>query len=93
MSVLNHYEKNGYLIGNHSYSHLVLDQVPTDRYIEDILLADSFLKTYNNYVPFFRYSELSVGKDKFQRDAVRKSLRDHSISIGETTLCAVDWIV
>ena len=52
----------GFVIGNHTYSHLNLNQTPAEKYIQGIARTDKVLSPLLSHPKYFRYPYLAQGK-------------------------------
>lgn len=60
--LLNQFVDDGYVIGNHTYSHLNLNRVNVTRYQDNIARADQILAPLMTKPKFFRYPYLADGR-------------------------------
>jgi peptidoglycan/xylan/chitin deacetylase (PgdA/CDA1 family) len=88
---LDAYTTAGFHLGNHSHSHLSANREDMDTYLPDITNADSILKGYENYLPFYRYPFLHQGNTRERRDQVRVHLKELGLSVGYTTVDNYEW--
>jgi len=95
--VLKQWLEAGYPLGNHTYNHLNLDEVPARAYIADIARMDRLLQTFAPVSPLiqrrdvFRYPHLAEGDTLEKRDAVRSYLSRNGYRIAEVTVDYNDW--
>jgi peptidoglycan/xylan/chitin deacetylase (PgdA/CDA1 family) len=94
-SLLREWDRAGHLIGNHSYSHMELNdgEVTTKRFTADILKCEAILKGFPRFQKRFRFPYLKEGETAIKRDAVRTFLKQHGYSIGHVTIDASNWAV
>lgn len=85
------YAKAGHLLGNHSHSHLDLDQVGVEPFVKDIETATQVLQRLPNYRRWFRYPYLHEGKTTDVRDRVRSELRRMEHRSAYVTVDTFDW--
>ena len=85
------YNQAGHLIANHTHSHERPDDLGVDAYVEDVKRADSLVRVYSNFVPFFRYPYLDYGKTQKTRDQVRSQIRNLGYKNGYVTVDNFDW--
>ncbi len=96
-SVLKEWANAGFPIGNHTFSHLFLDQVQESTYAADIARMDRVLSSMDltgdslGIRRVFRYPYLSEGNTIAKRNAVRKYLFDNGYRIAEVTVDYHDW--
>jgi peptidoglycan-N-acetylglucosamine deacetylase len=95
--VLRQWLEAGYPLGNHTYDHLNLAEVPSQTYIANIASLDRLLQTIAPNHPLirrrhvFRYPYLAEGDTLEKRNAVRSYLFRNGYSIGEVTTDFNDW--
>jgi peptidoglycan-N-acetylglucosamine deacetylase len=88
---LENYIKAGHILGNHSHSHRWIHEMGVNAYRTDIIKADSILKTFPSYVPWFRFPFLDEGRTKNARDSIRETLKKLSLANGYVTIDDYDW--
>jgi peptidoglycan/xylan/chitin deacetylase (PgdA/CDA1 family) len=87
----------GYPLGNHTYDHPNLNEIPTRAYIADIAKQDRLLATLAGFSPLierrrvFRYPYLDEGDTLKKREAVRGYLARNGYRIAEVTTDYYDW--
>lgn len=85
------YEQAGHRLANHTHRHQWIHEIGTKAYIHDILKADSILRTYKSFAPWFRYPFLNEGKPESVRDSIRAALTSLGVSNGYVTIDNYDW--
>jgi peptidoglycan/xylan/chitin deacetylase (PgdA/CDA1 family) len=88
---LRRYASAGHLLANHTHRHEWIHAIGTAAYIEDIQRADSVLKTFPHYTPWFRYPFLDEGRTRSSRDSIRIALKQLHLSNGYVTIDNYDW--
>ncbi len=82
-------------VGNHTYSHKALSQSNQFDYELDIMKCEPILKKtlhkYGKKLKYFRYPFLDYGKNKQQKEKVKKFLRDRGYEIMHITIDTLDW--
>jgi hypothetical protein len=93
--LLSTWDAAGHMIANHTYSHRNFASPATslDDYQEDILRADSILKTFPRFKKYFRFPMLREGESEAKRDGIRRFLAQHGYEMGYVTIDNSDWIV
>lgn len=87
---LEQFQKAGFMLGNHTYSHYNLNQMSADKYITDIDRADKILSPIMTTPKYFRYPYLAEGnKDKKQK--VYDYLNEHHYIIAPVTIDSKDF--
>ena len=84
---------SGQLLGNHTYSHMNINDNTQNQFIEDIKKNEPILSKFmnNKDYRYFRYPYLREGDTQNKRDAVRKFLLDNHYQIAEVTLDFWDY--
>lgn len=85
------YQDAGHYIGNHSHSHAAPEERGLQVYLDDIAVADRRLRTYDAFLPLFRYPFLNEGRDIAMRDGIRAGLASLGLSNGYVTVDTYDW--
>ena len=80
------YGRAGHIIANHSYSHLRLNQVGPEKFIQDIQKAHAILSVFPNFKPFFRFPYLEEGKTAEERQQVMEALKKMGYQEGYVTV-------
>ncbi len=86
-------------LGNHTYSHVNLNQVGVTAFLEDIAKEDQFLAGLHEDSPsgiqrrrVFRYPYMDEGDTLAKRNAVRAYLSKNGYRIAEVTTDYSDWV-
>lgn len=89
--LLEQFHDEGFIIGNHTYSHLNLNRVDAERYKEDIARADKILTPLMQQgQKYFRYPYLAEGKGETKMD-VQNFLANHDYIIAPVTIDSKDF--
>lgn len=91
--LLDAWDTEGHIIGNHSYSHLEYNEVDFERFSQDVLKAESVLSKHPRFKKLFRFPYLKEGNTVEKRDAMRRFLKEHGYRNGHVTIDASDWYV
>jgi peptidoglycan/xylan/chitin deacetylase (PgdA/CDA1 family) len=91
--LLDAWDNEGHIIGNHSYSHLEYNDVGFERFSQDILKGESILGQHPRFKKLFRFPYLKEGNTVEKRDAMRRFLKEHGYRNGHVTIDASDWYV
>ena len=83
----------GYPLGNHTFSHLDINRVSTETYLQDIVANEIPLRDFSQGMHFhlFRYPYLHEGGTREKRDAVRAFLRSKGYAVAPVSLDFQDW--
>jgi peptidoglycan/xylan/chitin deacetylase (PgdA/CDA1 family) len=80
----------GFILGNHTYAHLNLDQTNTNKYINGIAKTDEILTPFLTSPKYFRYPYLAEGRGE-SRLAVQNYLAEHDYVIAPVTIDSKDY--
>jgi peptidoglycan-N-acetylglucosamine deacetylase len=82
-------------LGNHSYSHLSLNQTPVDAYIADVARGEAvtapLLAARGRKERWYRYPYLETGSTAEVRQKFEGWLRDHGYRVAPVTMENSDW--
>lgn len=92
-ALLERWNNAGHLIGNHTYSHLSLNDISEEQYEQDALKNEKLLQPYTHFTKIFRAPFLKEGNTIAKRDGFRKFLNEHGYLMGSVTIDASDWYV
>jgi peptidoglycan/xylan/chitin deacetylase (PgdA/CDA1 family) len=94
-TLLGEWNQAGHQICNHTYSHRNYNdpKITTAEYAEDIVHAETVLKTFPRYNKLFRFPMLKEGNTVQKRDGLRAFLKQRGYHIGHVTIDNSDWIV
>ena len=83
---------HGHTLGNHTASHLDIDKVSVDAWLEDARSCHDALTTTLGAPPrYFRYPYLRNGKDEATRDAARDALLRWEQQLARVTIDNHEW--
>ncbi len=88
--LLEEFRKDGYEIGNHTYSHANLDNVSVEKYLENIDRADKILQPIMTQPKYFRFPGLAEGKGD-KKKAVQDYLIANQYIIAPVTIDSKDY--
>jgi len=94
IEVLRLWRDAGFLLGNHTYSHLDLAQVSVERFLADVEKMAALLAPWiagQEGKRLFRYPYLSEGNTLDKRQGVRSYLAAHGYDIAPVTVDFNDW--
>ena len=93
LEILEAWAAAGFRLANHTYSHLNLDSVNAERFIEDIEANESLLTMLARgpAAKLFRYPYLREGNTLEKRDTVRRWLAAHNYRVAPVTVYFEDW--
>lgn len=83
----------GFLLGNHTYSHMDITPNTVGAFREDIALDEGALEGFmaGRDWHWFRYPYLNEGDTLGKRHAIRKYLRERGYRVAEVTIDFQDW--
>ena len=86
----------GLELGNHTFSHMDLHQVPADQFERDILngepITRALLEKTNRSVRYFRHPYLHTGSSKEVRDRIDAFLKKHGYVVAPVTIDNADYV-
>jgi cellulose synthase/poly-beta-1,6-N-acetylglucosamine synthase-like glycosyltransferase/peptidoglycan/xylan/chitin deacetylase (PgdA/CDA1 family) len=84
----------GHRLGNHTFGHVDLDRVGSERFLADIQRNEPVIIRYGGAESdrMFRYPYLHEGSMLREREAVRRGLRDRGYQIVPVTVDVFDWV-
>jgi len=88
--ILNLWLKEGYDLGNHTYTHMDFDKVDSPAFQIDIIKGASeireFLKQHKKDLRYFRFPYLHEGSTAEKKRAIRKFLEENDYTIAPVTI-------
>jgi len=85
------YTDAGHLLGNHTHTHSWIHRIGVNQYIGEIIHANSILRNYDKYQPWFRYPFLDEGRKVSTRDSIRMALKETGLINAYITVDNYDW--
>ena len=86
----------GFELGNHTYSHLSLNQVPLQTWKDDVVQGENVIRLlltdHQMKLRYFRHPFLDVGRDLETRRQAEQFLVQRGYRIAPVTLDAWDWM-
>jgi len=86
----------GHDLGNHSYSHVAIDQVPFQRYAEDVIQGETvtrrLLAERGKRLAFFRHPQLRTGPTEAYRVQLARFLEVRGYTVAPVTIDNNDFI-
>lgn len=92
-AVLEEWRAAGYLLGNHTWSHMSLTDSTAEAFEKEIVANEQALRSLmgKDDWHWFRYPFLWEGETLEKRDAVRAYLKDHGYRVAQVTLDFEDY--
>lgn len=93
--VLASWNTAGHRIANHTMTHPNFNSksMSVEKFEWELLANDSLIKSYSNYLPFFRFPYLKEGNTAEKVQAFRLFMQEKGYSNGHVTIDASDWYV
>lgn len=88
--LLEAFHQAGFIIGNHTYTHLNLNQTASEKYIDNIAKTDRILTPLLSSPKYFRYPYLAEGRGA-TKEQVQKYLDDNNYKIAPVTIDSKDY--
>jgi peptidoglycan-N-acetylglucosamine deacetylase len=86
----------GFELGNHTFSHLSLNQIPLRAWEDDVIhgenVIDLLLTEHHMKLRYFRHPFLDVGRDLETRRQTEQFLAQRGYRVAPVTLDAWDWM-
>jgi len=93
--LLNQWLDAGAELGNHSYSHLDLNNIPLDQYTADITRGEeplrSVLAARGKKLVYFRHPYLHVGATAENKQGLAQFLKQHDYTVAPVTFDTADY--
>ena len=93
--MLNKYAEGNNEIGNHTYSHKIINKVGFEIFKKDILkgekISKKLMEENNKTLRYFRHPGLGNGANKKQRQKLDEYLISTGYIIAPVTIDAMDW--
>ena len=83
---LKEFVERGHLIGNHTWSHPDLNNMPVSLYCEEIRICDEYLGDLQGDTKYFRYPMLHRGNSVEKRDGVYDCLKEMNYTIAPVSI-------
>lgn len=94
--LLEQWLKRGHTLGNHTYSHPDLNDVPVKLYLQDVSRGqgaiDDLLQEYNQKKRYFRYPLLHYGNTFDKKKAVTDYLREKEFTVAHVSIDNDEYI-
>lgn len=88
--------RNGYDIGNHTYSHLDFNKVTDSIYFQDIikgeLISKQLTQKYDKRLTYFRHPYLHTGSDKYRFSCLNDFLKKNHYTVSPVTIDNDDYL-
>ena len=89
--LLENFQKQGFIIGNHTYTHPSLNEIGAEKYINEIEKADKRLTPLMPDKKYFRYPYLAEGRGG-NRYRVKEYLAENQYIVAPVTIDSKDFI-
>jgi peptidoglycan/xylan/chitin deacetylase (PgdA/CDA1 family) len=88
--LLEAFHQAGFTVGNHTYSHLNLNQSSAQKYIDNIARTDKIITPLLSHPKYFRYPYLAEGKGEVKEE-VQRYLAENDYVIAPVTIDSKDY--
>jgi peptidoglycan/xylan/chitin deacetylase (PgdA/CDA1 family) len=92
-SDLRAWDRDGHIIGNHSYSHWFYPNTDFEKYAQDILRGEAIVEDLPHFQKLFRFPFLKEGDSVTKRDQMRAFLKLHGYRMGYVTIDTSEWAI
>lgn len=89
--LLENFQRQGFIIGNHTFTHANLNHVSAQNYIEEIAKADERLTPLMTNKKYFRYPYLAEGRGQ-NKERVKEYLAENQYIIAPVTIDSKDFL-
>lgn len=89
-ALLEQFKNEGFIIGNHTYSHANLNRLPAEKYIQEIAHADEILAPLMTQQKYFRYPYLAEASGE-KKEQVHQYLASTQYQIAPVTIDSKDY--
>lgn len=83
-------------LGNHTFSHPSLHEIPVEKYEEEILKGETItrelLSQNKKQLKYFRHPYLQTGRSLEIKESIEKFLSEHNYTIAPVTIDNGEWI-
>lgn len=93
--VLNTWNNAGHWLANHTLNHpnFNQDNVTLETYKKELLLNDSIIRQYSNYLRYFRFPYLKEGNTPEKVDGFRAFMKSLNYKHGHVSIDCSDWYI
>lgn len=85
------YADAGHIIANHTHSHPNANKIPVDDFINEIIRADTELREYKTFKPWFRFPYLRRHSDLNSNARLKSFMTQFGYTDGYVTVDNGDW--
>lgn len=89
--LLEEFRKEGFELGNHTYTHANLNRISSKQYMDEITRADEKLAPVMTQPKYFRYPYLAEGRGSAKQD-VQDFLTENQYTIAPVTIDSKDYL-
>ncbi|CCQ12478.1 polysaccharide deacetylase-related protein [Pseudoalteromonas luteoviolacea B = ATCC 29581] len=90
---LSRYNDAGHIIANHSHSHPDINSLTLAEYKADVKKADTLLRQFSMFKPWYRFPYLREGDTLQKRDGMRQFLTSENYFNAYITINNYDWYI
>lgn len=92
-ALLQHWNDEKHILGNHTYSHQSIDNMGVDKFEADTLKNENLISSYPQFRKIFRFPFLKEGDTAKTRDNFRNFLEKNNYVNGGVSIDASDWYI
>jgi peptidoglycan/xylan/chitin deacetylase (PgdA/CDA1 family) len=96
VALLKQWLEAGFELGNHTYSHIGIDQAPLEKYEEDVIRGEvvtrKLLAEKGMKLRYFRHTQLRTGPTEEYRKGLAKFLSERGYTVAPVTIDNNDFI-
>lgn len=93
--LLSEWDQRNHKIANHTFSHPNFnnEKHTVEVFKRELLSTDSIIRSYANFVKYFRFPYLKEGNTREKIDGIRSVIQEQNYQNGYVTIDASDWYV
>ena len=95
-ALLRQWLDNGHELGNHTFSHVYIDQVPFEKYAEEVIRGETVTRTLlearGARLKYFRHPQLRTGPNEEYREKLAHFLTDRAYTVAPVTIDNNDFV-
>lgn len=96
VEVLANWLRAGFELGNHTHSHVSLNHVPLDTFLDEVIRGEEVIRPlsakFGQKVRWFRHPFLHLGADQRTRDESNSRLAELGYAVAPVTINSAEWV-
>ncbi|MFH1197293.1 MAG: polysaccharide deacetylase family protein [bacterium] len=96
INLLRHWLENGYDLGNHTFSHILINNAAVEEYEKDLLKGEiitrPLMKEYSRELKYYRHTQLRTGPTKEYKTRLDSILRKYNYTVAPVTMDNDEYI-